>query len=81
MPAPFRIMESKKKNLFYCYNKSVANHLISYGLVPVTSGINHRTKAAFWAFERGPMLDDGLDRWQKQKWFMKPDKAEEAEDE
>ena len=56
-------MESEKKNLFYCYNEAVARHLMDRGLVPAFNSINRRTQTAYWAFERGPALDEGLDAW------------------
>ena len=75
-------MESKeKKNLFYCYNQAVADHLTGCGLTPVFSGVNKRTQSAYWAFERGPALDEGLDSWQKKKWSVKPKQTEEAKHE
>jgi len=69
-------MESKKKNLFYCYKEAVAAFLVGHGLVPVFHGVNKNTMAEYWAFERGEALDEGLDAWQKQKWAMK--QTEEA---
>lgn len=75
-------MESKeKKNLFYCYNQAVADHLMGRGLTPVFNGVNKHTQSAYWAFERGPALDEGLDAWQKKKWSVKPKQVEEAKHE
>ena len=65
-------MESnEKKNLFYCYNEAVANHLIDRGLVPAFNSVNKHTHSAYWAFERGPELDEGLDAWQQKRWLVK----------
>ena len=68
-------MESEKKNLFYCYNEAVARHLMDRGLVPAFNSINRRTQTAYWAFERGTALDEGLDAWQKKKWSYKAEEA------
>lgn len=75
-------MEAKpKKNLFFCYNETVAIFLIRLGLNPAFHGVNKNTQSAYWAFERGQALDDGLDAWQKQRWKEKPKQMGEAEHE